>query len=160
MSDQLRFLLDHPLFVHGAAWQAEGWYVEEHGALLSAAGVTEIERGDEHWTVSAELRITLVDQPDMVFHNAYAFEPPEADTREVYWTSVNPFLGSMAGRFTVVADSIQSLGFAEDGHHIIHETYMLTEDDTYEVRGALSRDGETVGSWAVTLEPLEVDGLG
>lgn len=160
MSEQLRFLLDHALFTHAAAWRAEGWYVEEHGALLSAGGAVRIDRDDAHWTVSSELRITLVDQPDMVFHNAYTFEPPAPDDREVYWTSANPFLGTMAGRFTAIADSILSLGFAEDGHHIVNETYMLTEDDTYEVRGALSRDGETIGSWAVTLEPLEPDTLG
>jgi len=158
MADELRALRDHPFFDHDGPWRAQGWYIEEHGALLSAGGETRLERGDEHWTVIAELRIALVDQPDMVFRNAYSFEPPSDSASEVYWTSSNPFLGDIAGRFTVVADAILSLGFAEDGHHILSETLMLTDDDTYEARGALSRDGETVGAWAVTLEPLEPTG--
>jgi hypothetical protein len=153
VSDRLLHLLDHPLFAHHGTWRAEGWYVEEHEALLAAGGSLHLERDDEHWVLTSTLRFTLVDQPDMIFHNAFAFETPAKDQREIFWSCPTPNLGTMAGRFTVVADGVLSLGFAEDGHHILNECYLLTDDDTYEVRGALSRDGRTVGSWAVSLDP-------
>ncbi len=155
MPDQLRFLLDHPYFRHDGGWHAQGWYIEEQGALLTAGGDVRLHRRDDDWMVVSDLRIALIGQPDMVFHNAYSFEPPDEDSREVFWTNASPFAGEMAGRFTVIADAVLSLGFSEDGRHTLSETLMLTDDGTYEARGTLSREGETVGAWALTLEPME-----
>jgi len=76
------------------------------------------------------------------------FEPHQVDTT---WTSSNPALGAMTGRFAVVEDVILSLFRSADGRCSGSECLRQVNIHTYRDRGVLYRDERLVSCWAVHL---------
>lgn len=153
MSDTPLFLDDHPFFTDGALWSAEGWYFDESGHMIRCRGWTRVRRARDLWTLSSDLSLDLFEPDPISLRAVVSLNAPENKSREAFWSAERPGIGSFAGRFTAVADTLMSIGFSEDGLYQTVEIFILGEEDEYFLRGTLARESETVGAWAVTLTP-------
>jgi hypothetical protein len=144
-------LFDHPFFSADSHWQAEGWYVEQGGAVVTCGGGAAVRHQDGLWLIDTELRLLLINQPDMVLSLSYAMEEPQEGEPDCFWSADSVPAGSLNGRISVVGDALVSVGFSDDGTHGLTETMILTDDDTYESRGLITKEGDVIGRWAVTL---------
>ena len=50
-------------------------------------------------------------------HNRYEIEPMRAGARSTHWTSSNPVLGTLRGRFVLAGDSILSFYSSPTGRY-------------------------------------------
>lgn len=146
-------IISHPYFAKGATWAAEGWYRDEHGYTLPCEGMTRVAHGRSQWSISTELRVLVFDSP-LTLRGTYDLNIPEPGDTEAFWTSEGGTLGPLAGRFTVIDDTLMISAFSEDGRTVLLESLFLTEDDDYLSRGNLMRDGDTVALWSMTLTPV------
>lgn len=152
MAESPLFLDHHPFFADGALWSAEGWYFDESGHMIRCRGWTRVRRAADAWTVSSELSLDLFDVEPIALLAVLSLDVPEERDREAFWSAQRPGVGTFAGRFTAVADTLMSIGFSEDGLYQSVEIFILGEDDgEYHARGSLARESETVGAWAVTM---------
>lgn len=152
MAESPLFLDDHPFFIDGALWSAEGWYFDESGHMIRCRGWTRVRRARDVWTVSSELSLDLFEVQPITLRSVLSLDPPEEHDREAFWSAQRPGVGEFAGRFTAVADTLMSIGFSEDGLYQGVEVFILGEsDEEYHARGSLARESETVGAWAVTM---------
>jgi hypothetical protein len=144
-------LFDHPYFFADSHWQAEGWYVEQGGAVVSCGGGAAVRHEDGFWIIESELRLLLINQPDMVLSLSYAMEAPQDGDSDCFWSAESVPAGPLNGRMSVIGDAVVSVGFSDDGLHGLSEYMILTDDDTYESRGLITKEGDVLGRWAVTL---------
>lgn len=168
-------LCDSPFFADGAVWSAEGQYVEEKGIVLPAHGtwrvrhrrVQEKDRPADGeafssplapasrlvWYVEADLRLITVQGDLGAMRGVISVDPPtEKRCRDAWWEWASPGVGTLSGRYTRVGDTVISQGSTDDGVHVLTECFLIAESGTVGVvRGVLSRDGETIASWGLTL---------
>ncbi|NKD78037.1 hypothetical protein HEQ60_09735 [Haematospirillum sp. H1815] len=168
-------LSESPFFADGAVWSAEGQYVEEKGIVLPAHGSWRVRHrrlrqkdrsaDDESldtpslsssrlvWYIEADLRLITAQGDFGAMRGVISVDPPtEKRPRDAWWEWSSPGIGTLGGRYTRVGDTIISQGATDDGVHVLTECFLISESGAVGiVRGVLSRDGETIASWGLTL---------
>jgi hypothetical protein len=90
------------------------------------------------------------DRPAM-HHNRYEIEPFAAGARSTHWTSVNPAVGALRGRFVVAGDAILSFYSSPTGRYRGFECLQQRDAARYTVRGSFLDEDKLISSWAFEL---------
>lgn len=172
-------LEDHPFFTDGVTWSAIGHYVEEGGRVLPAVGTYRLRQataGDARltgailpsdpdddlpeaparWRLDVNLRLVLVGGDHTAWQAVMLIDDPDNGGRDAFWSWRSLTMGDLTGHFSAVGDSFLNQAFSEDGSYGLTECFLLAEEDeAYLVRGAVARDGQTIGAWALELTLAE-----
>jgi hypothetical protein len=104
------------------------------------------------WRFEAVLR--LRGDPARVTHNRYEIEPFAPGARSTHWTSTNPAVGALRGRFIVAGDAILSFYASPTGRYRGFESMKQAADKAYSARGALLDEDKVISTWALELTLL------
>jgi hypothetical protein len=138
--------------VREGTWRAEGEYCDAGGSRYSAAGETTIRHESARWLFEAVLR--LRGDPARVQHNRYEIEPLTAGARSTHWSSINPVIGALRGRFVVSGDAILSNYSSPTGRYRGFECIQQRDEKRYSVRGAMLDEDKLISTWALELTAL------
>ena len=84
----------------------EGEHRDAAGAVSAVSGENSIRHEAGRWQFEAVLR--LRGEPLRVTHNRYQIEPFSPGASSTHWSSNNPVLGALRGRFVIAGDAILS----------------------------------------------------
>ena len=84
-------------------------------------------------------------------HNRYEIAPFSPGARSTHWTSNNPAVGALRGRFVVVGDAILSLYASPTGRYRGYECIQQRDAMRYTVRGSLLEEDKLLSTWALDL---------
>ena len=101
------------------------------------------------WLFEAVLR--LRGDPARVQHNRYEIVPFSPGARSTHWSSINPVLGALRGRFVIAGDSILSFYTSPTGRYRGFECLQQRDARRYSVRGAMLEEDKVVSTWALEL---------
>jgi hypothetical protein len=83
---------------------------------------------------------------------AYTILPLANGATATSFNGVNGVMGELRGAFVFFDDQILLTYTSDDGHFHGCESLRMLDEDRYETRGALFRDGGHVSSWSYTLQ--------
>jgi hypothetical protein len=95
--------------------------------------------------------LRLRGDPTRVTHNRYEIEPFSVGARSTHWTSSNPAIGPLRGRFVLAGDAILSFYASPTGRYRGFECLKKEDEKRYSARGALLEEDKLVSSWALEL---------
>ncbi len=101
------------------------------------------------WRFEAVLR--LRGDPARVTHNRYEIEPFAPGARSTHWTSTNPAIGALRGRFVLSGDAILSFYGSPTGRYRGFECLQQKADKAYAARGAMLDEDKVISTWALEL---------
>lgn len=136
--------MEHTYLFQNASWRAEGVYHTKEGKTYPMTGGSTLSRTADAWTLTGFLEVPLT--PPARFENTYTISLTE-NPAELRWTSVNPALGTLEGRFTVLPGIITSAYTAADGVHSGSEMMMQVSEREYKMQGVLNEDGDPQDWW-------------
>ncbi|HUQ75254.1 MAG TPA: hypothetical protein VM183_11040 [Burkholderiales bacterium] len=84
-------------------------------------------------------------------HNRYEITPFAEGGRSTHWTSSNPVLGTLSGRFVLAGDAILSFYASPTGRHRGYECLQQRDERRYSVRGAMMEEDKVISTWALEL---------
>ena len=142
----------HTFLFQEGTWAGQGVFIAQDGQQIQVQGQSCITHQPGLWINQGWMRLDQ-DEPSE-FSNRYEITPFAPGRLTTQWTSYNPALGQMQGRFVVVDDCILSLFRSQDWQHQGHEVLLLLEPATYLNRGVLFCQDTRVSSWALTLVRL------
>ncbi|MDI9570202.1 MAG: hypothetical protein QM278_05645 [Pseudomonadota bacterium] len=142
-------MIYHTFLFDENIWIAAGVYIDGHGRLHSVRGEIRIVHEEALWI--HESRMSLEDNPAVEFVSRSEILPMDRKREWTSWSSENPALGRLAGRFVLVDDSILSSCVSTDGSVQGVECLKMIEDDLYWHRGCLFQGDKKLSSWAVDL---------
>jgi hypothetical protein len=139
----------HTFLFEPARWQAHGEFVDAAGQTLPMSGHRVVLHGEGLWSLTGKIRLTGAAEVAIVNDcRIIPFPPGELLTT---WTSHNPALGALRGRFVIVGDAILS-SFESDDHHFRGSEWLRRLDaDSYENRGVLFTGERLLSAWATEL---------
>jgi len=132
-------------------WEATGTFVDGEGNRIPLTGAADISHTDEGWINASWMKVHPEGAESFRFENRYTVQPFEPGALKTEWVSVNPDLGELRGRVTVVGDSLLFEYASEDREHSGTEYLRRLDDDRYENRGVFYSGGRRVSSWIVRL---------
>ncbi|MDD4767661.1 MAG: hypothetical protein PHF87_08855 [Desulfotomaculaceae bacterium] len=135
------------LFTEGV-WISRGNYYDENNNVFSAEGRSEITHQKKLWLNNSSITLSGPNPVEII--NDYRIAP--FVNNMTGWQSVNPKLGTLIGRFTVVEDSILSLYSSENGEYFGSESFTQINEAEYTWKGALYSVSGKIYSWSVRLE--------
>ena len=138
----------HTYFFQTANWTARGTYYDADGEVLPLSGAVQIEHSAAKWTLDGWLEVAA-DAP-VCFVNRYAIRET-GDPKALAWTSWNPVLGELEGRFEVVGGHILSYYRSPDGRYEGQEVLSIEDGDTYDNVGLALKDGARLSAWTARL---------
>jgi hypothetical protein len=115
-------------------------------------GETSIRHDTGRWTFEAVQRTR--GDPARVHHNRYEIEPLAEGGRSTHWTSNNPAVGALRGRFVISGDAILSSYASPTGRYRGFECLQQRDERHYSARGTLLEEDKVISTWAVELERL------
>ena len=130
-------------------WRAEGEYRDASGRAAPVAGETTIRHEEKRWLFEGVLRVKG-DRPAL-HHNRYEIEPFSPLARSTHWTSTNPAIGALRGRFILSGDAILSSYSSPTGRYRGFECLKRENENRYSVRGALLDEDKVISTWALEL---------
>ena len=89
----------HTFLFEEGTWRVEGEHRDAAGAVSPVSGENTIRHEPGRWHFEAALR--LRGDPLRVTHNRYQIEPFSPGAASTHWSSNNPVLGALRGRFVV-----------------------------------------------------------
>jgi hypothetical protein len=95
--------------------------------------------------------LRLRGDPTRVQHNRYEIEPFSPLARSTHWTSTNPAIGALRGRFILSGDAILSSYSSPTGRYRGFECIQSRDERRYTVRGALLDEDKVISTWALEL---------
>jgi hypothetical protein len=84
-------------------------------------------------------------------HNRYEIEPFAPGARSTHWTSSNPVLGTLRGRFVISGDAILSFYTNATGRYRGFECIQQRDENHYSVRGTVMEEDKVISTWALEL---------
>jgi hypothetical protein len=87
-------------------------------------------------------------------HNRYEIEPFSPGARSTHWSSSNPAIGALRGRFVLAGDTILSFYASPTGRYRGFESIKQTDEGRYAARGALLEEDKVISTWALELTRL------
>jgi hypothetical protein len=95
--------------------------------------------------------LRLRGDPARVHHNRYEIEPFSPGARSTHWTSINPAVGALRGRFVLSGDAILSFYASPTGRYRGFECIQQRDVRRYSVRGTLLDEDKVMSNWAMEL---------
>lgn len=142
-------MIEHTFLFQEGEWKASGTYWTDQGVEFNVEGRTTITHGRRKWVNDGFLRLLLKEPVD--FYNRYEIEPFGKGKDWTSWTSYNPKLGTLRGRFMVVDDCILSNYASDDGVTSGYETMQKLDTRTYRAWGFAFSGSRKLSSWAVEM---------
>lgn len=139
----------HTYLFEEARWKVEGVYVNADGSRCPIVGERMIAHDNTRWRLDGTMR--LHENPNSEQRNSFDIAPWQDETKPTTWNSTSHELGESSGKFLAVEDAILSEYKSKDGVFSGFECLIELDEETYTGAGLLMRDGETFGSWQVTL---------
>ena len=133
-------------------WRAEGEYRDAGGRAAPVSGETTIRHEEKRWLFEGVLRVKG-DRPAL-HHNRYEIEPFSPGARSTHWSSSNPTIGALRGRFVLSGDAILSFYSSPTGKYRGFECIQLRGDGRYTVRGTMLDEDKIISTWALELAAL------
>jgi hypothetical protein len=130
-------------------WKASGKYYDESQNCIDVYGEIEIEHHEENWIINGFMELKL-DNP-VRFYNKYIIEPIGYEKDFTFWSSVNPALGTLLGKFMIIGDTILSSYCSEDGQYSGTESLILVDSQSYKNRGFAFHNKNKLSSWEVEI---------
>ena len=87
-------------------------------------------------------------------HNRYEIEPFSPQARSTHWSSNNPAVGALRGRFVLSGDAILSFYASPGGRYRGFECLQQHDPARYTVRGTLLEEDKVLSTWALELTRL------
>ena len=141
--------MPHTFLFEEGTWKVEGEHRDAAGALSPVAGENAIRHEPGVWHFEAALR--LRGDPLRVTHNRYQIEPFSPGAASTHWSSNNPVLGALRGRFIISGDAILSFYASPTGRHRGYECLQQVDERRYRVRGAMMEEDKVISTWALEL---------
>jgi hypothetical protein len=139
----------HTFLFEEGTWNVEGEHRDASGALSPVSGENAIRHEPGVWHFEAALR--LRGDPLRVTHNRYQIEPFSAGAASTHWSSNNPVLGALRGRFVVAGDAILSSYTSPTLRYRGFECIQQRDTRRYSVRGAMLEEDKLMATWALEL---------
>jgi hypothetical protein len=139
----------HTFLLEPAVWRAAGEFTGQAGDTNSVAGEATIAHERKLWRNTSRMRVQ--GEAAVEYTNVYEIVPFPHGSAWTCWTSHNPSLGRLIGRFVLMRDTIMSVFESEDGAYHGAESMLQVTPDCYQCRGALLRGGVLVSHWSVEL---------
>jgi hypothetical protein len=98
--------------------------------------------------------LRLRGDPTRVTHNRYEIEPFSPGARSTHWSSSNPAIGALRGRFVLAGDAILSFYSSATGRYRGFECLKKETETRYSARGALLDEDKLISSWALELSRM------
>ena len=95
--------------------------------------------------------LRLRGDPTRVTYNRYEIEPFSPGARSTHWSSLNPAIGALRGRFVLAGDAILSFYSSPTGRYRGFECLKKEDEKHYSARGALLDEDKLISSWAIEL---------
>ena len=133
-------------------WRAEGEYRDASGRAAPVAGETTIRHEEKRWLFDGVLRVKG-DRPAL-HHNRYETEPFSPGARSTHWSSTNPAIGALRGRFVLSGDAILSFYSSPTGKYRGFECIQQRDTGRYSARGTLLEEDKVISTWALALTAL------
>jgi hypothetical protein len=143
--------MEHTLFFQERKWTGSGEYIDETGRSIPFEGMARTVHGDDLWFHEVKMTLSPGDGPTLTFENRYDIVPFQKGKVETVWTSSNPSLGFLTGRFVVVNEAILSFCSSENGVFTGHEVLVKIDDTRYGNWGTLFRKHDRISSWSLRL---------
>lgn len=141
--------MNHTYILEEGNWKATGKYYDENQNCVEVSGETQIIHKDEIWILDGFMELKL-DDP-IKFFNKYSIEPFEPEKDYTFWSSINPALGTLIGKFMIVNDTILSYYQSEDGQYSGSESLVFINSKLYKNRGFAFHKKNKHSSWEVDL---------
>lgn len=142
----------HTFLFREGAWRAAGEYRDAGGLAAPVAGETTIRHETGRWLFEGVLRVK--GERPALHHNRYEIEPFSPGARSTHWSSINPAVGALRGRFVLAGDAILSFYASPTGRYRGYECIQKRDDDAYSARGALLEEDKVISTWALELTAL------
>ena len=141
--------MNHTFILQPGEWAAAGMMQDADGRETAMKGATRIIHDQDAWR--NESAVAPLDGGGSEIVNTYVIEPPDNPGAPMRWTSTNPAIGALRGRFVFVDDTIVSVFDSEDGLHSGTELLKQVAEDRYVNVGVLLKQGNKAASWAYEL---------
>lgn len=133
---------DHTLYVREGRWQISGSTIDVAGNPNIAVGLLVVSRSGDLWIAEEQInelqsRLTIL--------------PPENGASTTRFNGVSGVMGEIDGALAFFDDIILMTYGSDDGAFRGVESLRILDEDRYETRGALFRDGGHVSSWSYVL---------
>jgi len=153
--------MDHTLFFQEWTWDSRGEYMDDTGQILPFTGISRTFHENDLWFHEGKMTLTPAGGPPVAVESRLEIVPFEKGKPTTPWTALNPGLGILAGRFTVIHEAILSSCRSENGLFSGCETFLRIDGDTYHNWGTLFREKERISSWTLRLrrKSLESEGV-
>ena len=115
-------------------------------------GETVIRHEEKRWLFEGVLRVK--GERPALHHNRYEIEPFSPGSLSTHWTSTNPAIGALRGRFVIAGDAILSFYASPTGKFRGYECIQQRSKGRYSVRGTMMDEDKIISTWALELEPL------
>lgn len=142
--------MKHSYILQEASWKAIGVYYDSAGNQFEVYGETAIKHFKDEWVLDGFMEVKL-DNP-VRFFNKYSITPLPVGKDFTDWTSQNPALGKLIGKFMIIGDTILSSYSSENGLYSGSECLVLLDNGTYHNRGFAFNGDRKLSSWEVTLQ--------
>ena len=140
----------HSFLFLEADWVTLGQYCDEKGCKAPLEGESRIRHRDGKWV--NEGKMVVRGETPAEFSDCCEITPFPDGADDTAWTSENPTLGRVNGRFALVADAILSMFHSEDGRFWGSEYLQKLDDTMYQARGVLFCGDHRVSSWVTVLQ--------
>ncbi len=134
---------DHTLFVREGRWRISGSVVDVAGNANIAIGLAVVTHSGDLWILEEQVN---------ELQNRHTILPLANGAAATAFSGVNGVMGELKGALAFFEDLILLTYTSTDGHFHCCEALRLMEENRYETRGALFRDGGHVSSWSYVLE--------
>jgi hypothetical protein len=141
--------LEHTFLFQPGTWKAAGEFRDASGLAAPVDGDTAIRHEEKRWLFEGVLRVR--GNRPALHHNRYEIEPFSPGSRSTHWSSTNPAIGALRGRFILAGDAILSSYASPTGRYRGFECIQKKDAQHYTVRGALLDEDKVVSSWALEL---------
>jgi len=144
--------MDHTLLFQEWTWDSRGEYIDDRGKSIPFEGTVKTFHENHLWFHEGRMTLTPAGGPPVSFENRYEIIPFEKGKTATSWTTLNPDIGILAGRFVIVNEAILSFCRSENGLFTGCETLVRIDSETYKNWGTLFREKERISSWSLRLK--------
>lgn len=142
----------HTYIFEEGIWKASGKYYDENQVCIDVSGESKISHKDENWVLDGFMELAF-DTP-VRFTNRYSIEPIALGKDFTFWSSVNPALGKLFGKFMIIGDTILSSYTSEDDQYSGSESLIFVDRKAYKNKGFAFHNRNKLSSWKVDLHRI------
>ncbi|HEX8619229.1 MAG TPA: hypothetical protein VF911_16730 [Thermoanaerobaculia bacterium] len=134
---------DHTFLAREGRWQISGSVVDVAGNPNIAIGLAVVTHSGELWILEEQVN---------ELQNRYTILPLAPGATATAFNGVNGVMGELGGSFVFFDDLLILTYTSSDLTFHGCEALRMLDEDRYETRGALFRNGGHVSSWSYVLQ--------